>query len=147
MKQRFLGITIFFIVGMVFVYLITIPKVEKWTYDLPNNYAIKKTSGTEVVLGKYVDGLFEVEVDDKQIGIEDYIAEFSYSDNYIALKCLIPVDDGVLVNFYIVDSLNNNIYGPYEYEDVYTEVVDSIVDEELSDWIETISMPDGAVNK
>lgn len=147
MKKRILGISIFFIVGTVFVYLITIPKVEKWTYDLPNNYAIKKTSDTEVVLGKYVDGLFEVEVAGEKIGVEDYVAEFSYSENYISLKCLIPVENGVLVKFYIIDSLNDDIYGPYEIEETYNEVVEKIVDEELGDWIETIKMPEGAVNK
>lgn len=147
MKKRIFGIIIFFVIGVVFVYLITMPKIEKWTYDLPNSYAIKKTSDTEVVLGKYVDGLFEIEVNGEKIGIEDYIAEFSYSENYIALKCLIPENAGVLVNFYIIDSLNANVYGPYETEEIYNEVVNRIVDEELGDWIETITMPDGAINK
>lgn len=148
MKKRILWIIIFFIVGAVSIYIITSPKIEKWTYDLlPNDYAIKKTSNTDVALGKYINGLFEVEYEDKQIGIEDYIAEFSYGKTYIALKCLESVDDSIEVKFYIIDTLNNNIYGPYQDEKTYNEVVNKIVDEKLSDWIETIKMPIGAINK
>lgn len=147
MKKRLIFITIFFLVGAFIIYFITDPKVEKWTYDLPNDYAIKKTSDTEVVLGKYIDGLFEVETSEKQIGIEDYVAEFAYSKNYIALKCLESTDNSVELKFYIIDSENENIYGPYNNEETYNAVLEKIVDEELNDWIETIKMPDGAVNK
>ena len=147
MKTRFLGIIIFFIIGSVIIYLITIPTVEKWTYDLPNNYAIKKTSDVDVVLGKYIDNEFNVYINEEKMKINDYIAEFSYSENYITLKCIIPVDGGILVRFYIIDSLNNNIYGPYETEEIYVKMVDELINEELSEWIETITKPDGAINK
>lgn len=147
MKKRILWISIFLLVGLVIIWFITSPKVEKWTYDLPNDYAIKKTSDTSVVLGKYIDGLFEVEYDNRKIGIEEYVAEFSYSENYISLKCLEPTNDSVKVKFYIIDSKNDNIYGPYNTEEIYNEVVKRIVDEELGDWIETIKMPKGAVDK
>ena len=147
MKKRFLWITLFFIIGAIIVYFITDVKIEAWTYNLPNDYAIKKTSDTSVVLGKYIDGLFEVENDGKQIGIEEYIAEFSYSKNYIALKCLESTTDNIEVNFYIIDSKNENIYGPYKDEETYNKVEEKIVDEELNQWIETIKMPSGAINK
>lgn len=144
MKKRFLWIIIFFIIGAIFVYFITNPKTEKWIYDLPNNYAIKKTSDTEVVLGKYIDDLFEIKQNDKQIGIEDYIAEFSYGENYISLKCLVPTEDSVNVKFYIIDSKNDNIYGPYQDEETYNAVAEKMIDEKLNDWIKTITIPDGA---
>lgn len=148
MKKRFLLITILFLIGSFFIYFITEPKSEKWTYDLlPNDYAIKKTSNTEVVLGKYIDGLFEVEKDEKQIGVEDYVAKFSYGKNYIALNCLESSDNNLKVKFYIVDSKNENIYGPYNDEETYNKVKERIVDEELNEWIETINMPEGATNK
>lgn len=147
MKKRLLWILVFFIIGAVFVYLITNPKIEKWTYDLPNNYAIKKTAETKVVLGKYIDGLFEIKKDDKQIGVEDYIAEFKYGENYISLKCLEPEKENIKVKFYIIDSKNENIYGPYMEEETYNKVVEKIVEEELGDWIETIKKPKGAINK
>lgn len=148
MKKRFLWIIIFFIIGAVFIYLITTPKVEKWTYDLlPNNYAIKKTSETDVVLGKYIDGLFDVKQDDKQIGIEDYIAEFKYGKKYITLKCLEPKDNNVHIKFYIIDTENDNIYGPYQEEETYNKVAEKIIEEELGNWIETIHRPKGAIDK
>ena len=148
MKKRLIIIIVAFIISAVFIYFITEPKQEKWSYNLlPNNYAIKKTSDTDVILGKYVDGLFEVEVDGRKIGIEDYVAEFSYGKNYISLKCLESTTDGVIVKFYIIDSQNEKIYGPYETEETYNAVLEKIVDEELNDWIETIKKPNGAINK
>ena len=148
MKKRILLITIFFLIGAFIIYFITEPKLEKWTYDLlPNNYAIKKTSNTDVVLGKYINGLFDTKNGDKQIGVEEYVAEFSYGKNYIALKCLEPTDNSVKVKFYIIDSKNEDVYGPYENEETYTEVKEKIIDEELNEWIETIKMPEGAINK
>lgn len=148
MKKRILWIIIFFTIGAIIVYFITNPKIEKWTYDLlPNDYAIKKTSETDVVLGKYIDGLFEVKKDDKKIGVEDYIAEFSYGKNYIALKCAEVKNNEIIVKFYIIDTKNDNIYGPYYDDETYLKVSEKIIDEELGNWIETIRIPAGAVNK
>lgn len=147
MKKRILLIIIFFIIGSVLVYIFTNHKIEKWTYDLlPNNYAIKKTGETDVVLGKYIDGIFEVDTDN-QIGVSDYIAEFAYGERYIALKCLTTNNDGVNVIFYIIDTNLDNIYGPYDNEETYNAVVEKIVDEELSDWIKTTTKPENAINK
>lgn len=147
MKKRLLWIIIFFIIGMVLIYIFTNPKIEKWTYDLPNNYAIKKTSETNVVLGKYIDNIFEIKDNNKQVGIEDYIAEFSYGKRYVSLKCLKSSNDNIIVKFYIVDTKENNIYGPYNDEETYKEVKNKIVDEELNDWIKTTTKPEKAINK
>ncbi len=147
MKKRLLWIIIFFIIGMVLIYIFTNPKIEKWTYDLPNNYAIKKTSETNVVLGKYIDNIFEIKDNNKQVGIEDYIAEFSYGKRYVSLKCLKSSNDNIIVKFYIVDTKEDNIYGPYNDEETYKEVKNKIVDEELNDWIKTTTKPEKAINK
>lgn len=147
MKKRLILIAIFFLIGAFIIYFVTEPKIETWTYDLPNDYAIKKTSDTEVFLGKYIDNVFEVEINGKQIGIEDYVAEFSYGSRYIALKCLEATSESVKVKFYIIDSINEDIYGPYDNEEIYNEVKEKIIDEKLNDWIETITKPNGAVGK
>lgn len=147
MKKRLLWIIIFFIIGMVLIYIFTNPKIEKWTYDLPNNYAIKKTSETNVVLGKYIDNIFEIKDNNKQVGIEDYIAEFSYGKRYVSLKCLKSSNDNIIVKFYIVDTKEDNIYGPYNDEETYKEVKNKIVDEELNDWIKTTTKPEKAINR
>lgn len=144
MKKKIILIIAFLLIGLITIYLITEPKVEKWIYKLPNNYAIKKTSDTDVVLGKYIKGSFSTKNNGKQIGVEEYIAEFSYGENYIALKCLETNSNSVKVNFYIIDSKNENIYGPYENEEIYNEVKEKIIDEELNEWIETINRPSGA---
>ncbi len=147
MRKRLLWIIIFFITGAVLIYIFTNPKIEKWTYDLPNNYAIKKTSETNVVLGKYIDNIFEIKDNNKQVGIEDYIAEFSYGKRYVSLKCLKSSNDNIIVKFYIVDTKEDNIYGPYNDEETYKEVKNKIVDEELNDWIKTTTKPEKAINK
>lgn len=147
MKKRLLWIIIFFITGAVLIYIFTNPKIEKWTYDLPNNYAIKKTSETNVVLGKYIDNIFEIKDNNKQVGIEDYIAEFSYGKRYVSLKCLKSSNDNIIVKFYIVDTKEDNIYGPYNDEETYKEVKNKIVDKELNDWIKTTTKPEKAINK
>ena len=147
MKRRLLWISIFFIIGAVLIYIFTNPKIEKWTYNLPNNYAIKKTSETSVALGKYINNIFETKYNNKQIGIEDYIAEFCYGKRYISLKCLESSNSDIIVKFYIIDTKEENIYGPYETEEIYQKVKDKIVDEELNNWIKTITKPDGAINR
>ena len=147
MKKRLLWIIIFFLIGALLIYIFTNPKIEKWTYDLPNNYAIKKTSETNVVLGKYIDNIFETKDNNKQIGIEDYIVEFSYGKRYISLKCLESSTDNIIVTFYIIDTSEDNIYGPYNDEETYEEVKNKIIDEDLNEWIKTTTKPDGAINR
>lgn len=147
MKKRILWITVFFIIAAILIYILTNPKIEKWTYDLPNHYAIKKTSETSVVLGKYVNNLFEIEENNKQVGITDYIAEFAYGKRYVSLKCLKSSKDNIILKFYIVDTQEDNIYGPYNDEETYKEVKNKIVDEELNDWIKTTINPEKAINR
>lgn len=121
---------------------------EKWTYkDLPNDYAIKKTGETEMVVGKYIDGIFEIETEDKKIGLETYIAEFQKSENYIGLKCLKNENEELSVFFYVIDTKEEDIYGPYNTEETYQAVMEKIVDETFGEWIKTIEKPEGAVSE
>lgn len=147
MKNRIIFITIFFLVGALIIYIVTKSPIEKWTYDLPNDYAIKKTSTTNVVLGKYINNLFEVDNNDNQVGITDYIVEFCYGKQYIVLKCFVPVNETYEIRYYIIDSIYNNLYGPYLDEEIYEAVAEKIISEELGNWIETIEMPKGAIDK
>lgn len=136
MKKRFLWITLFLIIGLIIIYFITIPKVEMWDYDLPNDYVVKKESETEVIIGKYKNN----QINKNKI-INEYIAEFSYSDNYISLKCLDVTNKNVKINFYIINSKNDEIYGPYYDYETYSNAKDEIINEKLSNWIETITNP------
>lgn len=146
MKKRVLIILVIFFLVAAVIYFITSPKVEIWTYkNLPNQYAIKKTSSTEVVLGKYSGNIFETKKDSKVIGVEDYIAEFSYGKNYISLKCLESKKNQIEIKFYIVDTKNEEVYGPYKNEETYNEVKKEIIDEDIGEWIKTITTPKGAI--
>lgn len=124
MKKRILFIIIFFIIGLLFVLFITRKKVNTWVYDLPNNYEIVKKSETEVIL------------ESDNIKITDYIAEFAYSESYVVLRCFISETSSI--RYYIIDTKNNIKYGPYDDLSTYESVYDTIVDEELGIWVETI---------
>ena len=51
MKTRLLLITLFLILGLLVIYVVTIPKSYTWNYELPNEYFIKKESDTRIILG------------------------------------------------------------------------------------------------
>lgn len=140
MKKRLIIIGFITVIGLIIINCFVHPKVELWTYeDLPNDYVIEKKSETDMVIGKKESNKIITQKDDKKIGIEEYIAEFSYGENYIALKCLNPnqKENTVEVRFYIIDSQNEDIYGPYDLESTYLEVKEKIVTEELNDWIKS----------
>lgn len=140
MKKRLIIIGFITIVGLIIINCFVHPKVELWVYeDLPNNYVIEKKSETEMVIGKKDNNKIITKKDDKKIGVEEYIAEFSYGENFITLKCLKPnkKENTVEVRFYIIDSQNEDIYGPYNLESTYLEVKEKIVTEELNDWIKS----------
>lgn len=124
MKKRLLLITIFLIVGLIIIYIITIPKNATWTYKISKNYSIKKTSDTDIYLYKK---------DDKVIS--DYISEFSYGKKFILLKC---VTTNVNVEFYIIDISTDTMYGPFLDYVSYEVIRDEVVDEKTGKWIDTI---------
>ena len=121
MKRRLLLLLLVGIIGIVIVYIITIPDNKK-TINLINNYSIKKESDTSIKLVK----------DEKEI-VTDYIAEYSYGKRYILLKCL-DNTKGININFYIVDTKDNKVVGPYDYIE-FSEIE---IEEEVSEWIKTI---------
>lgn len=114
---------------------------KTWIYrELPNDYAIQKTSDTEMVVGKYIDDIFEIEEDGTQIGFESYVSEFQKGERYVGFKCAASADEGLELFFYIVDTQESDVYGPYSLESTYEAVKEKIVDEELGEWIKTSSI-------
>ena len=128
MKKRLLLITLFLIVGLIIIFIMPISKKNNWIYKLPNNYEIEKSSETDIYLKK-----------DNKVFIEDYIAEFSYSDNFLLLKC---VNTDINIKFYIIDTRNDSIYGPYLDYQEFDKVKNEIVLEKVGDWMETINYKD-----
>ena len=125
MKKRLLLITIFLVVGLIIIYIITIPKVTKWTYKINKNYVVKKESDTDIYLYNKKDKV-----------VADYIAEFSYGKKFVLLKC---VDTNVNIKFYIIDMSSNTMYGPFLDYTSYEVIRDEVVKEKTGKWIETIN--------
>ena len=112
--------------------------VHTWVYkELPNDYAIQKKSDTKMVVGKYIDGTLEIEQDGKKIGFSEYVSEFQKGERYIGFKCVKSASNGIDMLFYIIDTEDSDLYGPYSVESTYNAVKEKIVSEELGDWIKT----------
>lgn len=122
------------LIGGIVLYKLTAPS---WLYDLPNDYKIWKKSNQSVVLGFENDGDFEVQID-------EYVAQFQFDDNFIGLKTLVVEEEEAVVHFYLVNSKEKEIRGPYFDEESYLAVVGVWSSDVLGDWITTTDIPDGA---
>ncbi|MCI8588509.1 MAG: hypothetical protein HFG40_02540 [Bacilli bacterium] len=111
---------------------------ETWIYkELPNDYVIQKKSDTKMIIGKEIDGEVQTEIDGSQIGFSEYVSEFQKGKRYVGFKCVKSADNGVDMLFYIIDTQESDVYGPYNLESTYNAVRDKIVDEEVGDWVKT----------
>ena len=119
--KRLVLILLLTLIGLVIIFIITIPKTK--TIDLMGDYKIVKKSDTNV---KLVKG-------DKVV-VNNYIGEYSYGKRYILLKC-VDNSDGVDVIFYIVDTKDNDVHGPYKTYEIFESAKEGVVDEEVSDYI------------
>ncbi len=115
-----------------------------WVFDLPNGYKIRKTSNSNVVLGVEIDGDFYTQYQDRQVGVEEYVAEFQYNEDFIGLKCLHVDGEDASVLFYLVNTKEQEVRGPYEDEESYLAVVGVWSSDVLSSWISTTEAPEGA---
>lgn len=128
MKNRILIILSIIVIGLILIFIFVKPKIETWKITLPNNYILEKVTEEKFILEKK---------DNNKTKIEDYIAEYAYGKKYISIKCAKNENNNILVYFYIIDSENNDIYGPYNDEETYNKVKEKIIDEEISEWIKT----------
>lgn len=103
--------------------------VKTWHHDLPNNYQIRKTKDLKVQVGYVENNKFYLDYNDKKVGVDEYTAEFQTSDNYVGLKCV--KEETLEVIYYIIDTKNQNVYGPYSDLDTYLEVIVKITDNEV----------------
>ncbi len=121
LKIRLILISVLTIIGLLIIFIVTIPKNK--TIDLINNYKIVKKSDTDVKLLR-----------NKEIIVDKYIGEYSYGKRYILLKC-IDNSDEINVIFYIVDTKDNDVHGPYKTQEIFNSAKEVVVDEEVSDFI------------
>ena len=116
-KIRLLLISLLTIVGLIIIFIMTNPKVKE--INLINDYKIiNKKDTTKLIYNK------------EEI-ITDYISEYSYGKRYILLKF---VDNDINVKFYIIDTKDNDVHGPYNDYETFTLVQEEIVDEEIPEY-------------
>jgi hypothetical protein len=122
---------------------------QDWTYDkLPNGYEIVHVNSEDIELDK-ADG------DSLDIKIDRYILEFCYNDSYIGIKRLMIDDnlpyqeahiediDASNPSYYLVDTVNDVVMGPYTAEE-YENQIEALKIDTMCDWIKTVPMPEGA---
>ena len=134
MKNRILILLGIIILAIVLSMIIPV-KVKKWTYSLPNHYVIGNVSKDSVIIGKYVDGKLVTKKKGKTIGVSEYVEAFSYEDNYIYARTVLS---DLSVNYYVIDSSLEKIYGSYELEGF----LDKLKELELStdiEWVQSTS--------
>ena len=114
MKNRIL-IVLGIIISMLILSM-TIPiKVNKWFYSLPNHYLVAKVSNDQIIIGKYLNKKVSIKKDNSIIGVNEYVEAFATNDNYIYARCINNKND-IVVDYYIIDSSLEKVYGSYELE-------------------------------
>lgn len=129
--------------------LTSCPGLQDWIYDeLPNGYEIAHINSQDIELLKEEDGLHIPKID-------RYIKEFCYNDTYIGVKRLmidesIPYEsvkieefDQSNLSYYLVDTADDNIMGPYTDEE-YEAKINELDIQDMCDWIKTVPRPQGA---
>lgn len=108
-----------------------------WEYSLPNNYQIRKGKDMMAHVGYVDNNKFYINYEGKKVGVDEYVAEFQTSDNYVGLRCV--KEKTLEVIYYIVDTKNKDVYGPYNELDTYLEVLVKITDGEVFDSFKSTS--------
>ena len=139
-KILYYGVIPVILILLIFIVIILVTN-PNWKYKLTNDYYIRKTSNQNVELVKKIDNKFYTEDKTKQVGISSYIAEFQYNDNFVGVKTLDVIEEEAVVYFYLIDTKNMEIHGPYKDEETYLAVVGVWSKEVLGDWIPTIDNP------
>ena len=137
MRNRIL-ILLGIIVLIVIAILVVPTKEDKWTYGLPNHYVLSKIGKDNIIIGKYVDNKLVTKKDDKTIGISEYVEAFGIDEdyNYIYARTLTNKND-LEVNYYIIDSKEEKVYGSYELEGFLNKLEELKLDIEVQ-WKDSI---------
>lgn len=142
-KYTIITITVLAIIGFFFYKLVD----KTWVFDLPNQYKIRKTSTANVVVGVEINKDFYTSYNNKKVGIEDYVAQFQYNDRFVGVKALTTNDDQAKILFYLIDTIDQEVHGPYTDEESYLAVTGVWTSDKMSEWIPTTEVPDGAYFK
>ena len=124
-----------------------------WSYDLPNEYSIQRLNPRQIVLvssrGIRIDGQNAV----THNRIESYITSFCTDGKYVAVRHVNPSEvdfenySGNTFDkaaYFLVDTSNDELYGPFDTLDDFNNCCELIGVGQLSQWIDTYPMPNGA---
>lgn len=118
-----------------------------WVYDLPNDYKVFRETDGNVTIGKEIDGDFYKTYQDRRIGIDEYVAEFQFNKQFVGVKALEIVEGNAAIKFYLVDTFDSSIYGPYFDEESYLAASFVWSADAMGEWKTTTEMPEGAYYK
>ena len=122
-----------------------------WDYeDLPNGYTLMRVNSRTIVLQS--PNWLEVPGEDwvTTTRIYSYISAICNNERYIAVKWTDPDEidfekikehDFSTAKYYIVDSTNDDLYGPYDTEEAFLRQCEELSVGEFSEWINTLDMP------
>lgn len=122
-----------------------------WTYEnLPNGYALMRINKKTVNLVITDQQLSHKGVLTGRPLINTYISAICNNERYIAVKWTDPDEidfekikdhDFSTAKYYIVDSTNDDLYGPYDTEEAFLRQCEELSVGEFSEWINTLDMP------
>ena len=128
--------------------------VGDYEYVMPNGYRIVKVNNERIVLSAE-KCIYEFTTKNGNKGltscaVENYINEFCYNEQYIAVKQFDPekldfenfeLNDFSNPTYYLVDTVSTNIYGPYKSQEEFDFACNELNVVGLGEWISTRSNP------
>lgn len=109
-----------------------------WDYELPNGYRISRNNGNCI----YLEGNEALYQNECRIGYQ-FVKEFAYDERYIFTRQIDEISTNNVFDeiYYIIDTDNNMIYGPYfNIQDLKKIALDSEI-QIPTRWYSTIGDP------
>ena len=137
-------------------FLVGCPAWSDWEYYLPNDYIIFRVNSRNIKLAeqtiyKEKQTIYgKKEYHDIDTVVDNYISEFCYNEQFIAVKQMNPetmnFEDFETNNFesavfYLVDTSNDDVFGPYQTEAEFNKIIDGKEITNLCQWISTRNNP------
>ena len=117
-----------------------------WQYsDLPNGYSLYRVNSESIELCYHTRGT------NAQSFLPTYISAICNNERYIAVRWTDPNEidfeniedhDFSTAKYYIVDSSNDSIYGPFDSEEEFVKQCEELSVGALSEWISVFDMPE-----
>ncbi len=133
--------------------------VDDYEYVMSNGFHIVRVNSERIVLCAE-KSIYEFTAENGKKGltscaVENYINEFSYNEQYVAVKQFDPEkldfenfnsNDFSNPSYYLVDTVSTNIYGPYKLQEEFESACKELNVVGLGEWISTRSDPNKLKN-